>query len=59
MKKKILIVLPTLSNGGGVISGLKNMLALLPPNYYDIKVLPIENSVRNIVHLNNCTILKR
>lgn len=58
MKKKILIVLPTLSNGGGVISGLKNMLALLPPNYYDIKVLPIENSVRNIVHLNNCTILK-
>ena len=58
MKKKILIVLPTLRNGGGVISGLKNMLSLLPINRFDFYVLPLGYSGANNVTLANCKILQ-
>lgn len=55
---KILIVLPTLRNGGGVISGLKNMLSLLPINCFDFYVLPLGYSGANNVDLPNCNILQ-
>lgn len=58
MKKKILIVLPTLRNGGGVVSGLKNMLSLLPTERFDFYVLPLGYSGYNNVELENCKILK-
>ena len=58
MKKKILIVLPTLRNGGGVISGLKNMLSLLPTNRFEFYVLPLGYSGYNNVKLENCKILE-
>ena len=58
MKKKVLIVLPTLRNGGGVISGLKNMLSLLPTNLYDMHVLPLGYSGSDNVALPNCNILQ-
>lgn len=55
---RILIVTPTLRNGGGVIRGLQNMLALLPENKYDIDVLPMGYSDSDNVSLSNCRILK-
>ncbi len=58
MKKKILIVLPTLRNGGGVISGLKNMLSLLPTNRFEFHVLPLGYSGSNNVELPNCMVLQ-
>ncbi|MBO5847939.1 MAG: glycosyltransferase [Bacteroidales bacterium] len=54
---KILIVTPTLRNGGGVIRGLQNMLALLPKEKYEIDVLPMGYSDNNNVSLSNCNIL--
>lgn len=56
--KKILIVLPTLRNGGGVISGLKNMLSLLPKDCFDFHILPLGYSGNNNVKLENCRILE-
>ena len=56
--KKILIVLPTLRNGGGVISGLKNMLSLLPKDCFEFHILPLGYSGNNNVKLENCKILE-
>lgn len=55
--KKVLIVTPTLSSGGGVIRGLQNMLALFPTGSYHIDVLPLGFSSGNNVVLTNCKIL--
>lgn len=55
--KKILIVIPTLRSGGGVIRGLQNMLSLLPIGKYKIDVLPTGYSDINNTDLPQCTIL--
>ena len=55
--KRILFVLPTLRNGGGVIRGLQNMLPLMPKDKYRISVLPMGYSDDNIVELTNCQVL--
>lgn len=57
MKKRILIVLPTLRNGGGVVRGLQNMLSLLPKDRFNISVLSMGYTDDNIVELTNCKIL--
>lgn len=56
--KKILFVTQTLNYGGGVISGLRNMLAMLPADRYDISILPLQYSDIKNIPLDNCTILK-
>lgn len=55
--KTILIVTPTLCNGGGVIRGLQNMLSLMPKDKYKIHVLPMGYSCENNLVLKNCQIL--
>lgn len=57
MKKRILIVLPTLRNGGGVVRGLQNMLSLLPKDRFNISVLSMGYTDDNIVELTNCKVL--
>ena len=57
MIKRVLIALPTLRNGGGVIRGLQNMLSLMPKDKYRISVLPMGYSDDNIVELINCEVL--
>lgn len=55
--KKILIIIPTLRSGGGVIRGLQNMLALLPENKFEIDVLAMGYSDSNNISLTNCNVL--
>ena len=55
--KKVLIILPTLQYGGGIVSGIKNMLPLLPSDNYEISILSLEYSYTEKVELDNCKIL--
>ena len=56
--KNILIVTPTLQNGGGVIRSLQNFLMRIPDNKYSIDVLATNYSSCDIVDLQRCRILK-
>lgn len=56
--KKILFVVPTLRNGGGVIRSLQNFLLNLPEGSLNVSVLPTGFSSDNIVDLKNCNILQ-
>ena len=55
--KRILFVIPSLKNGGGVIRSLENFLTIIPSGKYSIDVLSLGYCPDDKVKLSNCRIL--